>query len=533
MNLPGVEAVAQVAVGRVVNSLPESLLIVFSAALLLRLSGRRSSGTCFAVWMVAFMAVAVLPFLGLEGSDSGAGLAATSLHPAFTIPTFWAELFLFLWLPVMLLALARVIAGLLWVRRIRATSTEVDLAQAHPLLRETMQQHAARRPVCLATSDQVRVPTAIGFRRPAVVLPPWVLRDLSPEQLRPILIHELAHLARRDDWTNLLQKAVRAVFCYHPAVWWIDSRLSRERELACDDAVLVATADPRAYASSLLGLLEKSGFRRGWSMAQAAIGRAREATQRITRILNAAGPATTRISRPALGLAATLSAACCGLLLASPRLVVFGPAKPSAPTHAQIMSRLEPEMPRPETAKPMVVSAAWHPDAVPAGKRVAHTVAKPHHESSAHARTSMADAALRVTRVKGWGLEGHSPEGPAPMMELARAQTGSSAAHQSKSAQAGPVQTSLLQTSLVQTSAMQRERVPMLLVFETTSTRVDRPAAALPASTGPTARAQAAPATRIETVQFIERRDASGVQIQIIQLLVIAPAQLGSISHSI
>ena len=124
------------------------------------------------------------------------------------------------------------------------------------------------------------------------------------------------------------------------------------------------------------------------------------------------------------------------------------------------------------------------------------------------------------------------------MMELARAQTDSSAAHQSNSMQAGPVQTnlqqtSLLQTSLLQTSAMQREPVPMLLVFETTSTRVDHPAAALPASTGPTAQGQAAPATRIETVQFIERRDASGVQIQIIQLLVIAPAQPGSITHSI
>ena len=98
-------------------------------------------------------------------------------------------------------------------------------------------------------SDDVRVPTALGFFRPAVVLPSWTLRDLSPDELKVIVLHELAHLRRWDDWTNLAQKFVKAIFFFHPAVWWIDSRLALEREIACDDMVLEQTANARTLCS--------------------------------------------------------------------------------------------------------------------------------------------------------------------------------------------------------------------------------------------------------------------------------------------
>jgi beta-lactamase regulating signal transducer with metallopeptidase domain len=71
-------------------------------------------------------------------------------------------------------------------------------------------------------------------------------------------LHELAHLRRYDDWTNLAQKLVKALFFFHPAVWWIEKQVSLEREMACDDAVLAETASPRAYAECLAHLAEKT-----------------------------------------------------------------------------------------------------------------------------------------------------------------------------------------------------------------------------------------------------------------------------------
>ena len=78
-----------------------------------------------------------------------------------------------------------------------------------------------------------------------------------------ILLHENAHLRRWDQWTNLAQKIVTALFFFHPAVWWIENRLTLEREMACDDIVLAQTASPRDYASFLISFAEKIAKRPG------------------------------------------------------------------------------------------------------------------------------------------------------------------------------------------------------------------------------------------------------------------------------
>ena len=68
----------------------------------------------------------------------------------------------------------------------------------------------------MCISEDVTVPAAIGFFRPAIVFPAGLLSQLSPDEIKVILLHELAHLRRWDDWTNLGQKIVKAVFFFHP-----------------------------------------------------------------------------------------------------------------------------------------------------------------------------------------------------------------------------------------------------------------------------------------------------------------------------
>jgi beta-lactamase regulating signal transducer with metallopeptidase domain len=240
------------------------------------------------------------------------------------VPAFWAVVLFAVWALAAGVALARVAVGLWQVWTIRRSCTEVDLSQLENEIRELFQQYSAGRVVRLAVSEQVKVPAAIGFWKPAIMLPAWTLRELTPNELKPILIHELTHLKRRDDWTNLLQKTVRAIFFFHPAVWWIDARLSLEREMACDDTVLAITGNPRAYASCLIELLEKSCARQGWTMAQAAVHRAHELSLRIAKILDAKRPVTTRVWKPALGLAGVFSLVCFALSNFAPKLVAVG-----------------------------------------------------------------------------------------------------------------------------------------------------------------------------------------------------------------
>ena len=254
-----------------------------------------------------------------------------SLRPAIAIPGRWA-LFVFLaWVVGVGMAMARLATGLWRLRQLRRSCTPVVAADLDPVVRKTVEaigasksaSKSASKPVTVATSECVRVPAAIGFWKRTIVLPAWALRELPPEDLNVILLHEFAHLRRGDDWTNLIQKIVRALFFFHPAVWWIENRLSVEREMACDDAVLAETANPHGYATCLVSLLEKSLAHRGWSMAQAAVDRAREASLRLAQILDTKRPVATRVWKPALGMVAAFSVVCLALLPHEPRFIAF------------------------------------------------------------------------------------------------------------------------------------------------------------------------------------------------------------------
>jgi len=175
--------------------------------------------------------------------------------------------------------------------------------------------------VCISSS--LKMPTAVGFIRPLVVIPEWAMKELSTEELNSILLHELAHLRRWDDCTNLAQKILGALLFFHPAVWWIERKLTLEREMACDDLVLSRTENPRAYAECLVSLAEKGFLRRGLAMAQAAIGRMRDTTLRIKQILDGSRPRATQVWMPALLLVGGFAFAFTMVEARLPRLVSF------------------------------------------------------------------------------------------------------------------------------------------------------------------------------------------------------------------
>ena len=110
------------------------------------------------------------------------------------------------------------------------------------------------RPVRLLVSARVDVPMVVGWLRPVVLTPVGALAGLPPEQVEALLLHELAHIARRDYLVNALQNIAEASLFYHPAVWWISGHIRAERELCCDDLAVAATGDAFLYATALAGL---------------------------------------------------------------------------------------------------------------------------------------------------------------------------------------------------------------------------------------------------------------------------------------
>jgi len=92
---------------------------------------------------------------------------------------------------------------------------------------------------------------ALGYLRPLVLLPAVMVTQMPPEMLEAVIAHELAHIRRFDLWVNLAQRVVETVLFYHPAVWWLSSRVRNERELCCDELAVNATGERLMYASAL------------------------------------------------------------------------------------------------------------------------------------------------------------------------------------------------------------------------------------------------------------------------------------------
>ena len=329
--LPGT---ARTLVEWMLYSLIEGVVLSAFVWLLLRLMPRQNAGTRFVLWFSVLLAMIVLPFAGgstrtAMAMSSQKGIAGGSL---ITIPLSWVIITFSLWALFAGLALARLVAGLWHIARLRRASTPIDPAVLGSDIQKLMAGFP--RPVSLRLSGAIQVPAAIGFSQPAIVLPRWFLEEISRPELKQVLLHELTHLRRHDDWTNLIQKVVKAMLFFNPMVLWIEHRLSLEREMACDEVVLAQAIGPLEYASCLRHVAEKSFLRRQLALAQSMVNRVRQLSLRVTRILDADRPRSTRLWKPAVPLV-ILAASLCGVSAwNAPAIVSFksdGPTVASAP----------------------------------------------------------------------------------------------------------------------------------------------------------------------------------------------------------
>jgi len=115
-----------------------------------------------------------------------------------------------------------------------------------------------QRPVTIILSSDFPEPAVYGIRKPKLVLPKRVVASLTDQELEAVLLHEVAHIRRRDNLASLFQSWLGCVFWFHPAIWLIDRYLLEEREGACDEEVLSYAPDCQQYLSSLLKVFQSS-----------------------------------------------------------------------------------------------------------------------------------------------------------------------------------------------------------------------------------------------------------------------------------
>lgn len=193
-----------------------------------------------------------------------------------TVPEFvrtinWGAMALLFWMAGALLVILRLLAGTVRIWRLAHLAADVTESTWISLSHNIATKLRLRTKVELRKSEQVRLPMTWGAWRSVVMLPAEA--DRWPQECRSIvLLHELAHVKRRDCLTQNLAQLACALYWFNPLVWLAARQLHVERELACDDRVLEVGTKASDYASHLVEIARS--FNASLEQSPVAVGMA-------------------------------------------------------------------------------------------------------------------------------------------------------------------------------------------------------------------------------------------------------------------
>ena len=233
-----------------------ALITTLVLAVIERSSARDRYLTVWAA-LLSVLALPIVPYLRdaiaevtMTGGDAAARAPFVSMPAAWwtsnaAVLVLWA-----LWLAVSGCRLA--IAAVSLVRVKRASVRVPDARQAR--LRHWASVTSDGRRTDLRVSMGVHAAAVLGCGAPMIAIAPGLLDGLTDDELDGIVIHEWAHVQRRDDLMHLAQSCIGVIAGWHPAVWWLGRQLRLEREIACDECAVAKVGSAKRYAASLVKL---------------------------------------------------------------------------------------------------------------------------------------------------------------------------------------------------------------------------------------------------------------------------------------
>ena len=253
--------------GEFARHILESTVLAATVSLLPLLMRKRSAAARHAVWLIAASKFAVpaalfaaigseirtlvhAPFVEVTVSPTFSRLAPFSGAPMFQAGTTgeaWVVL------EVMWLGGATVMLAF-WLRKLHAAfdvAAPVLDSERESLLR-IQRQTGLGRAIRLRASQSRMAPGLAGTLRPTITIPQGLSARLTSGEFDAVLLHELAHAKRRDNLTGAFVHALVCIFWFHPLLWWIERKLAKERELACDEMVVRYSGSPEEYAAGIL-----------------------------------------------------------------------------------------------------------------------------------------------------------------------------------------------------------------------------------------------------------------------------------------
>ena len=313
------------------------------------------------------------PIVVVRGAPPATEPPSRRLQLPLALPSGrWPQWLAAAWMSVTVLMLLRLAVSCLALHTRKTRAGEAPSHLAARMEAWLLQCGSARGGVRIAVTAGVPAPMVAGLWRPAIVIPARLVAELPDADLDLIGLHETAHLVRRDDYALIVERLIEALFALHPVVRWIAGRIDLEREIACDDFVVEATASPRPFAACLTRVAELTGGVRSPLVAAAAADERSHLTRRIDMLLDKTRHTSTRLLKARL---ATIVAALAALAFVAARgpgivaLAMPAPLAAAAPAPVPAPPPIEAPEPAPTPATPLpAVTAAPEADLAPAAE---------------------------------------------------------------------------------------------------------------------------------------------------------------------
>ncbi len=225
-----------------------------------------------------------------EASQSGLTMGASAGDPAhawyFSVVQFFennARLFVMIWLCGFLFFLFRFTGSVFYVYRLKSYNNYPVDERWNTHLRRLSDRIGLDRTIRLAESGLARIPMTIGYLKPVILLPIGTLSGVPPQQIDAILLHELAHILRKDYLLNIIQSVIELLFFYHPLTWWLSGLIRQEREHICDDLAVNINQDQLNYIKALTTMEELNS--KSPMLASAFTGSKKKLLARVKRLI--------------------------------------------------------------------------------------------------------------------------------------------------------------------------------------------------------------------------------------------------------
>jgi beta-lactamase regulating signal transducer with metallopeptidase domain len=337
----------------VVNAAWEIPVAAIGAAILVRAGALTPSGR-HRVWLAAIVLAATLPALAGGGvtrdvtawgrpaqatspdaTTATVPMTASRQSPRVTVPPRLelqpgpVRLVSLAFLTMIVIGAARLAgaaaAAAAIARRPRPSTLPPPVALA---LRDVSAAHRRAVPQ-VRTSKAIGAPVAFGALRPMILIPEG-FAELGEDDQRAAVLHEFAHVLRRDYAVNLIVELASLPVCWHPLTHLIKARLRASREVACDAMASATEASPASYASRLLSLARALGPQEVASAALMTMIGKSDLEERLMQLLaQTPPPGHTRLRLLAAGAAA-------GAILAPALLFQVTPAFAAIATPATV-----------------------------------------------------------------------------------------------------------------------------------------------------------------------------------------------------